>query len=57
MITSGRIFQHHFVVKDYQWWAFWDNHLFLEPHDINSIDINVEDFKDRGTNSFLLYEA
>ena len=28
--------------------AFWDEASISQPHDINSIDINVEDFKDRG---------
>ena len=28
--------------------AFWDETSISQPHDINSIDINVEDFKDRG---------
>jgi hypothetical protein len=33
-ITSGR--------------AFWDENSITQPDNINSIEINVDDFKDRG---------
>tara|TARA_B110000003_G_scaffold88795_1_gene90855 strand:+ start:225 stop:653 length:429 start_codon:yes stop_codon:yes gene_type:complete len=28
--------------------AFWDESTITQPKDVNSIDINVDDFKDRG---------
>ena len=28
--------------------AFWDDSTITQPKDVNSIDINVDDFKDRG---------
>ena len=28
--------------------AFWDESSISQPSDVNSIDINVDDFKDRG---------
>ena len=28
--------------------AFWDETTITQPKDVNSIDINVDDFKDRG---------
>ena len=28
--------------------AFWDESSISQPQDVNTIEINVEDFKDRG---------